>query len=119
VQAVLKIAGAVAIAAMKAVATIGYRWNAYILQQAIGPNAQAIDAALVAFNALDPGDQATWNSAFADALVPDIDYSTMDTPTSGGAAWAVCQALFDTGAITSPGTPSSSNSAAWHAAVVA
>lgn len=119
VQAVLKLAGATAITAMSAVATIGYRWNSYILQQAIGTQSAAFTAALVTWNALQAGDRTTWDGAFPDVLVPDITYSTMATPTAGASAWVVCSALFNSGAITSPGTPAAGNSAAWHAALIA
>jgi len=119
VQAVLKIAGAVAKAAMQGVAPIAARWNSYMLQQAIGPNAQNIDAALVTFTALTSEQKGAWDTSFASVVVPDIDYSDMDTPSKGGAAFVVCKALFTTGAITSPGTPSGSNNAAWYTALTA
>lgn len=119
VQSVLKIAGAVAIAAMQGVATIGYRWNSYILQQAIGSGAAAFDAALAVFTALTSEQKGTWDTSFSSVLVPEIDYADMDTPTKGGAAFVVCKALYDTGAITSPGTPGAANSAAWYTALTA
>ena len=119
VQAAMKLAGATAIAAIKAVAPIPAQWNSYMVGACIGANAAVFDAYLAAFKALDAGDQAAWDATFAAIIVPEVTYALMDLPSKGGAAWVVCQALFTNGAITSPGTPATANSAAWLAALSA
>lgn len=119
VQAALKLAGTTAKNAIKAVAPTGYRWNSFMVQQAIGTGGGTYDDSHTAFAALSGGDQTSWNSAFSSINVPDITYSTMSTPSDGEAAFILCRALFASGAITSPGTPVGGNSAAWHTALVA
>lgn len=119
VQAAMKLAGAAAIAAIKTVAQIASQWNSYMVGACIGNNSAMFDAYLAVFTALTSEQKGTWDSAFAAVVVPDIDYSEMDTPTAGGAAFVVCKALYANGIITSPGTPGAANSAAWYTALTA
>jgi hypothetical protein len=118
VQAALKIAGPTTIAAMKSVAPTGYLWNSNMVKQAVGTGAANYDDAHTAFGLLSGGQQTAWNNAFTAVNVPDIDYSTMPTPSAGEAAFIVCSALFASGAVTSPGTPSGTNEGTWHTALV-
>lgn len=119
VQAALKISGPTAIAAMQAVAPIGYLWNSNMVKEAIGTGAANYTAGHNAFIALAGADQTAWKTAFADVLVPRVDYATIDPVSGGEAAFILARALFDSGAITTPGTPVGGNSAAWHAAMIA
>jgi len=119
VQAAMKLAGAIAIAAIKAVAPIPAQWNSYMVGACIGANAAVFDAYLAAFTALTSEQKGAWDTTFAAIVVPEVAYALMDLPSKGGAAWVVCSALFASGAITSPGTPAAANSAAWETALTA
>jgi hypothetical protein len=118
VQAVLKLLITTAVDAIKLVAPTAYRWNSHAVKLAIGTGAAAYDAALVVFLALGAPDQAFWNTAFADVLVPDIAYKDDPDVTGGAAAFVVAVSLFDAGIITSPGDPGAANYAAWATALI-
>ena len=118
-QAALSISGTTAKTAMKAIAPIGYLWNSNMVKQSIGTGHAAYDAASTAFGVLTGPQQGDWNTAFADVLVPLIEYAAIDPVTSGRAGFILCSALFAAGAIAAPGAPAAGNFAAWHAALVA
>lgn len=118
-QAALKISGTVAKTAMKAVSPIGYNWNSNMVKEIIGTGYANWDAANSAFVALTGPQQTDWNSTFSDVHVALIEYASIDPVTSGKSAFALCRALYASGAITAPGTPAAGNHAAWHAAIVA
>jgi len=118
VQAVLKLLIAGAITLIKAVAPTSYRWNSYAVGQIIGTDALAYIAALATFTAMTTEQKGLWTTAFADVLVPDVDYKSDPDVTSGGAAFVVATGLFNCGAITSPGVPGTANYAAWATALI-
>jgi hypothetical protein len=119
VQAAMKLAGAAAILAIKAVAPIPAQWNSYMVGKCIGRNSALFDAYLASFTALTSEQKAAWDATFTAIFVPEIAYALMDLPSDGAAAWVVCSALFANSIITSPGTPAAANSAAWETALTA
>lgn len=118
VQAVLKLTIAGARTLIKAKAPTSYRWNSYAVKVCIGPLAAYFDAALVTFTAMTTEQKGTWDTAFADVIVPDIAYKLMSDVTSGGAAFVVATGLYNANIITTPGVPGTANSAAWATALV-
>lgn len=118
VQAVLKMLIAGAITLIKAVAPTPYLWNSFAVQQCIGTGGAYWTAAAAVWTGLASGEKTSWNTAFVSVVVPDIAYKLMTDITPGEAALHVAYGLFQSGAITSPGTPSASNYAAWATALI-
>jgi hypothetical protein len=117
-QAVLKQLIAGAITAVKAVAPVPSQWNSYAVQQCIGTGSGYWTAAANAWTALAGGDHTAWDAAFPTVVVPDISYKAMTDLTAGEAAFHVAYGLYQSGAITAPGTPGAANSAAWATALL-
>jgi hypothetical protein len=119
VQAAMKLAGLIVIAAIKLAAPIASQWNSYMVGACIGPNAANFDAYSDAFTALTAVPMGLWDTAFAAIIVPEIVYALMDKPSKGRAAFVVCSALFAEGIVTSPGAPGAANASEWETALTA
>lgn len=114
-QRALSLLGAAVIAAVKTIAPTSYRWNAYLLQQVLGPGNSEFEAARTAFNALGASDRANWNARATALGISEqtIPYAT-DAPVSPGLAlFAISRALFRLGLNVVAGTPAAANYDAW------
>lgn len=99
VQKALSRIGATVITAVKSIAPVSYRWNAFLLQAAIGPNSSEFEASRTAYAALTAPQRDAWNLAAVALGLTDqsIIYAT-DAPISAGLAlFAVSRALFALG----------------------
>jgi len=118
VQAVAKLLSVTAVTAIKAVSVPSYRWNSFVVKNAIGSGSAQYTAALGVWTALSSGEKTSWNGAFATVAVPDNSYATMAAPTSGEAAFIVATGLFAAGLFQATAVPSASNYAAWATALL-
>ena len=114
-QRALRLLGAAVIDALKSIAPTSYRWNAYALQQVIGPGSSEFEASRAAFAALPAADRDNWEArAVALGLTAQsIAYAT-DPPVSPGLAlFAISRALYRLGINTPAGAPAAANFDAW------
>jgi hypothetical protein len=96
VQKALSRIGATVIAAVKSVAPVSYRWNAYLLQLSIGPNSAEFEASKTAYAAMSAPERTAWDAAAVALGLTEqsIVYAT-DAPISAGLAlFAVSRALW-------------------------
>lgn len=115
VQRALRVLGASVIAAVRSLAPVAYRWNSYLLQQALGPGSSEFDASVTAYAALTSTQKDSWEADAIAAGLTDqtIDYASDDPITAGLALFAICRTLYRLGLNTSAGTPSGTNHTAW------
>jgi hypothetical protein len=115
VQKALTKLGATVIAAVKTVAPTSYRWNSFLLQQALGANSSEFEASRTAFNALAPSEKALWETEAADAGLVEqvIPYATDPAISPGLALFVVARALFALGINVADGTPGAANADDW------
>ncbi|HEX8501969.1 MAG TPA: hypothetical protein VF659_15405 [Pyrinomonadaceae bacterium] len=115
VQKTLTLLGAAAIAAVKTLAPVAYRWNSYLLSQVIGPGSETFEASRAAFAALAAPDRANWETRAAALGITQqtIPYASDDPISPGLALFAVSRALFNLGLNVAAGTPAAANYDAW------
>jgi hypothetical protein len=115
VQKALARLGNTPITALKAIAPISYRWNAFALQAVIGPNSADFDAGRTAYAALGSTAQGHWETSGGTAGLIDqtIAYAGDPAVTAGEALFIVSRGLFGLGLNTGAGTPDATNYAAW------
>lgn len=115
VQRALTKLGATVIDAVKTVAPVTYRWNSFLLQQAIGPGSSEFEAARTAYAALTAAERTTWeNAATAAGLTEQVIPYATDAPVSPGLAlFAVSRALYALGINSVDGVPGAANASEW------
>lgn len=115
VQKALTLLGAAAIAAVKTVAPVAYRWNSYLLSQVIGSGSEAFEASRAAYLALGAPDRANWEARAAALGITQqtVEYASDDPISPGLALFAVSRALFLLGFNVAAGTPAAANYDAW------
>lgn len=103
--------------AVKAVAPVDYRWNSYLVGQAIGSGAVTFNASTAAYTALAAPEQADWDTEAGNLniLPAAIDYANDPAISEGQSLFALAFTLnrLNIG----PGTPDGTNAAAWATAV--
>jgi hypothetical protein len=107
--------GAGAIAAIKVVAPTSYRWNSFLLAQALGSGGTAYDASVTAFDALDSGAQADWdgratNLGFSGQEIP---YQTDAELSAGAVLFIIARALYFAGVHPNLPQPNANNASDW------
>lgn len=115
VQKALTLLGAAAIAGVKTVAPVAYRWNSYLLSQVLGSGSETFEASRTAYAALGAPDRANWEARAAALGITQqsVTYAA-DAPISPGLAlFAVSRALFNLGLNVVAGAPAAANYDAW------
>jgi hypothetical protein len=115
VQKALTKLGGTVITAVRGIAPTSYRWNSFLLGQAIGPSSTEFDASVAAFAALTGPQRADWDTrAAALGLVEQsIPYATDDPVSAGLQLFAISRTLFALGLNVVAGAPAAANYDAW------
>lgn len=115
VQKALSKLGQSVIDEAKTLAPVAYRWNAYLLQRALGPNSSEFEASRTAYAALTAPQRADWETEAAGVGLVEqvIEYASDPAITPGLALFAVARSLFALGLNVADGEPGAANQTEW------